>query len=218
MGSYKNALVLRLQGCTRTTPAFTWPGGQCHHHCLIFLKVPQCLKFRLTNHQKRVYCLHRGEASLIWDFFSVQHVLVKQMLPKRKWAALIPARTRDGTVWAFWTDLTLPWGVPWPVMTNTQCLLHQRQGPVHTCCEVTWCQMLCQWTHPRMSRTLLQRDECDGTIETKWTSDEHSHQLNQPWYQKWTVLGTSYPHHSFCCPYRDCSWLRSILVSSPLQL
>ena len=118
-------------------------------------------------------------------FFTVQRVLVKQMLPKRKRAALIPARTRDGTVWAFWTDLTLPWAVPWPVLTNMQCLRLQNQGPVHTCCEVTWCRMLCQWT---------QRDECDGTKETKGTSDEHSHQLHQPWYQKWTVLGTGYPH------------------------
>lgn len=194
-------------------------GTRCHHHCLVFLKVPRCFKLRLTKHQKGFYCLHRGEASFIWDFFTVQHVLVKQMLTKRKWAALTSARTRDGTVWAFWTDLTLPWAVPWPVLTNTQCLWHQSQGPVHTCCEVTWCRMLCQWTHPSMSRALLQRDECDGTINRDQGNIWRALTSTQSaLVSKVDCLGHRYPHHSLCCPYRDCSWLRSMLVSSPLQL
>ena len=163
-------------GLYKDCPASTWPGGhnvtttlspfsKCHHTSNSGSQITKKDSTFFTEVSPHSFEI----------FFAVKYVLVKHVLSKRKIAALIPAVTPDGTKCAAWAVLTKAFptvlGGPLPVLTNVQCLLQRCQGPAHTRREMTRRGLLCRLTDHSTFRTQLQRDERDGTTQTKGTSD-----------------------------------------------
>lgn len=110
---------------------------------------------------------------------------------------------------------------PCPVLNNSQCLQQQCQGQAHTHREEKWHRLLCQLTNCSMPRTQPQRDERDGTWETKgtfdwWNISSISLGINE--MEDDTARRSQAPTNPTAVPYRDCSPHKGVLISSLFQL